>query len=522
MALDGLWAVICAGAVVAAGPTNPPAAPAGENRDSAIATNLAVQTALQQAREQLLHNDYRSAVYTLESQLPYINGNRTYLRELQNAYHGYIRELRLSKQYPEAARYLDRLRILDRGAPLDSTLTGTPSAPPPTVKAAVPAPTVRLKSEDDPFTTGSKQPPTPASVQSLLARAERAFADHNYPEARMLYEQVHEADHTATDSCRERWAYCKLHYVCQELKQSPSGTLPWSQLEQEVRSAIELAPKIDFGQQLLVELERRRGNGSTSALRQSGRNADGWCVTESANFRVFHNQDAQYVAKVAETAERVRTAMLQKWFAGVDDPWTPKCDLYLHATTADYEKATGQHNSPGHSFMRIENSRLVVRRIDLHCDDATMLTAVLPHETTHVVLAGAFGGQLVPRWADEGVAVLTEPAEMIERHRRNLVRCRQDNHLLPLADLLKMEDYPQPQYISAFYAESVTLVEFLTAQHGPQEFTLFLHDGLRYGYEKSLQRHYGFRNVAELEQRWGLYAFRDPAHLIDGVAQRSH
>ena len=41
--------------------------------------------------------------------------------------------------------------------------------------------------------------------------------------------------------------------------------------------------------------------------------------------------------------------------------------------------------------------------MDLHCDDANMLVGVLPHETTHVVLAGRFGRHLVPRGSDQGV-----------------------------------------------------------------------------------------------------------------------
>ena len=69
--------------------------------------------------------------------------------------------------------------------------------------------------------------------------------------------------------------------------------------------------------------------------------------------------------------------------------------------------------------------------MDLHCDDVNMLVAVLPHETTHTVVAGNFGDQPVPRWADEGMAVLTEPREKIERHLRNLPKYRDDRHCFP-------------------------------------------------------------------------------------------
>src|SRR5437764_613114 len=76
MARDGLLALLCAGCVIAAAPRGliPPAL--GEERNGAIAATLAVQTALQQGREQLLQGNPRAAVYVLESQLAHINGSR--------------------------------------------------------------------------------------------------------------------------------------------------------------------------------------------------------------------------------------------------------------------------------------------------------------------------------------------------------------------------------------------------------------------------------------------------------------
>jgi hypothetical protein len=40
----------------------------------------------------------------------------------------------------------------------------------------------------------------------------------------------------------------------------------------------------------------------------------------------------------------------------------------------------------------------------------------LPHEITHVVLADRFNTKPMPRWADEGMAVLTEPVEKKQAH----------------------------------------------------------------------------------------------------------
>jgi hypothetical protein len=150
---------------------------------------------------------------------------------------------------------------------------------------------------------------------------------------------------------------------------------------------------------------------------------------------------------------------------------------------------------------------VVTRRIDLHWEACNLLVAVVPHETTHVLLAGQFGEQPLPRWADEGIAVLSEPRDQVERHLRNLSSCRQQNSLFSVQQLMHLADYPEPSYIKGFYAESVSLIEYLSALKGPQELTAFLRDARKMGYEQSLARHYGFRNFDELQQRWTQRAF---------------
>jgi hypothetical protein len=350
-------------------------------------------------------------------------------------------------------------------------------------------------------------------ARTLIARAEQKFGDRQFPEARLLFEQANQADQTLalTQECRERWAYCKLYHVVEQLNQN-GGRPPLSELEQEVNTALQLAPRLDYGKSLLTEIQKRRDTGANPEVGKSDRslpikhnpqNADGWFVAETANFRIFHKQTEDLAEKVAQVAERTRLSMLRKWFGNADETWTPRCDLYLHATAQDYGKVTGYYNSPGHSSLKMENGRLVLRRIDLHCDDLNMLTAILPHETTHVVLAGQFGEQLVPRWADEGMAVLAEPKEKQDRHRKNLVQGYQDGVLFHVPTLFQMEHYPHtPRDVSAFYAQSLSFVEFLANRRGPQEFSLFLLDGMRYGYEKSLQRHYEFKSYADMEQQW--------------------
>src|SRR5207248_8894973 len=167
---------------------------------------------------------------------------------------------------------------------------------------------------------------------------------------------------------------------------------------------------------------------------------NGWSVSETANFRVFHRNMAQLAEQAARIAESTRWRMQQKWFGAVGDNWRVKCDIFLYPTAQDYSRATGQApQSPGHSSFDSPCGPGLYRKIDLRCDDPNLLGAVLPHETTHTVLVGNFGERFVPRWADEGMAVLTEPREKVERHLRNLPQHRSKGELFTLHQLVHME-----------------------------------------------------------------------------------
>ncbi len=231
---------------------------------------------------------------------------------------------------------------------------------------------------------------------------------------------------------------------------------------------------------------------------------DGWTQTETANFRIYHTQSREFAAQVATVAEQTRSRTAEKWFGGFKEDWTPRCDVMLYATAAEYSQATGiPAVSPGRSYIGMDGGRVVRRQMDLHCEDPTrLLRAVLVHETTHVVLAGQFGDQQIPRWADEGLAILSEPRATIDGHRRALQSCYHNSLLFHIRDLMQLADYPEPRRVAAFYAQSVSLVEFLSNEHGPTKFAPFVRDARKLGYEAALKRHYDYRSFEELEQKW--------------------
>jgi hypothetical protein len=236
---------------------------------------------------------------------------------------------------------------------------------------------------------------------------------------------------------------------------------------------------------------------------------NGWSVSESTHFRVFHEDTPKLAEKVARIAESTRAAVQKKWF-GKSSDWNSRCEIFLYPTADEYSWATGAPGvSPGHSSFRVDQGRVYYRRMDLRCDDPRFLQAVLPHETTHTVLAGMFGDQQVPRWVDEGIAVLSEPKAMIDRHLASLPGYQRDGVLFSTRDVLEARDYPDPALVGVFYAQSVSLVEYLSARN-PRKFIEFVRDGLQEGFETALSNYYNW-GYDDLEKGWEQHALA-PRH----------
>jgi hypothetical protein len=278
-----------------------------------------------------------------------------------------------------------------------------------------------------------------------------------------------------------------------------------------VSDGVRMAPKLkDWGDKLMARLAESAA--PAVSVRHTPRNGNGWAKAETTNFRIFHVQDEQSAEKIARVAEATRVGMTRKWFGEEPADGSPRCDVSVCPSGQGYAKATGAPpTAPGHSTIKQENGRVLERRIDLRGDDPNLLTGVLPHEATHVVLAGRFGQHYVPRWADEGMAVLSEPRDRINMHLRNLPKHRGDGTLFGVAELMRLNDYPEARRVGPFYAQSVSLVDFLCKKKDPATFAVFLREALDSGYEASLRRHFGYGSAADLERDWRQYAFGDGA-----------
>ncbi len=266
-------------------------------------------------------------------------------------------------------------------------------------------------------------------------------------------------------------------------------------------SAVTAATAAESAQPGPGALATPTGDGSTAAA-----SGGALQVHETVNFRIFH-ADARLAERAGEAAESVRAAQAKRWgSSALQKPWTPRCDLYLYPTGKAFAEATGQPaTSPGFSTMENNGNRITVRRVFLRADNPRVLAAVLPHEVTHVVLADLFIVQQIPRWADEGIAVLAEPSTEQNLRALDLHDSLAAGQIFELRKLMSVET-PEARDWSLYYAQSVSLTRFLVERGTPEQLIQFVRESHRKGIEPALRDVYRLGGFADLQARWQAYA----------------
>src|SRR3990172_6980668 len=172
----------------------------------------------------------------------------------------------------------------------------------------------------------------------------------------------------------------------------------------------------------------------------------GWQVYETKNFRLQYYGREQQLAELAKACEQSRQELRRTWLAIDDEAWAPKCDGFLYSNPADYSRCSGcPPDTRGTSNLEIGFGKVWNRRIHLRIDQPGYIEHVLPHELTHVVLADPFSSQQIPRWADEGIAMLNEPPQRRKELEQVLAKARRTGSTLPLRQLLTAQNHPPDQ-----------------------------------------------------------------------------
>jgi hypothetical protein len=428
-----------------------------------------------------------------------------------------------------------------------------PSTPPATEVLPLNDPPAQVEpSKDAPTTDPAVLPPTPSQlpVDDVL-RADAAFSNKDYREAGLIYSALAQKRQLPPER-REHWLYCRASEVVKQINARPSTSAEWAGINAEIDQIRAIDPKFYLGEYLRdLAAERQSGRKKTKPtstmvvrgsapeepvkdqpVRQAsnaappeasrapaappstpspssariGTSVGRWQTLDTANFRIYH-ADPTLAGKVARAAESARLQQSKRWGSPASRAtWSPLCEIYLYPSAKQYSQMTGQpEDSPGFSTMGMNAGQIISRRVNLRTDHPGLVQAVLPHEITHVILADFFTQQQIPRWADEGLAVLAEPADEQQRRAADLVGPLNANRLFAV-DVLMTMDYPDNRYWSLYYAQSVSLSRYLVEQGTPAQMVQFIQTSQQEGYEPALRRVYKIDGFRDLQDRWLAYA----------------
>src|SRR5262245_45534551 len=213
-------------------------------------------------------------------------------------------------------------------------------------------------------------------------------------------------------------------------------------------------------------------------------------ATHATQNFVVEAPTAEIARQVGQYAEQYRKEKAILWLGREMQPWGQRCPIQVTLTMGGAGGATSfafDHGQVWHQQMHVEGS---LERV---------LNSVLPHEVTHTVFAYHFRCPL-PRWADEGGAVLSEDDLERDRHDKMVRQILNSGRAISLRRLLVLKEYPSE--VMALYAQGYSVTSFLVGKSSRPEFLNFIADGMRSGWDAALQRHYQIRNVEELEQAW--------------------
>ncbi len=229
-----------------------------------------------------------------------------------------------------------------------------------------------------------------------------------------------------------------------------------------------------------------------------------WHAVETANFRILCFGTQGVSRDTADGCEKLRDKLAGQWLGRQPAPnWNPKCDIVLHATDEAYvrEVGGGGRNTVASALVDRKQGRIASRRIDVRSTQKNWLSTALGHELTHVVLADRFAARALPRWVDEGIAILADPTEKQSRHRGDLKSAIAARGEFRVLELITLADYPAAHRWGAFYGQSASLVQFLIDRSGEERFVEFVEVSFDRGYEQALQQVYQF-GIADLERDW--------------------
>ncbi|MBI3864952.1 MAG: hypothetical protein HY290_24005 [Planctomycetia bacterium] len=207
--------------------------------------------------------------------------------------------------------------------------------------------------------------------------------------------------------------------------------------------------------------------------------------------------------------ETLRRQLQETWFGKASGNWSPKCDIVVLPTVSEYSRTLGpgSEQSSGCASLDIEHEQVVKRRIDLRGDADDWLSAALPHELTHIIVADRFTKRQIPRWADEGMAILAEPLAKRARRSAAMQHALARQRPQTAGELMAIGQYPSGDRRDAFLGQSASLVAYLLEQGSPDKFLEFVERSATHDYDRALADVYQIASRNRFEVAWQAQMF---------------
>lgn len=213
---------------------------------------------------------------------------------------------------------------------------------------------------------------------------------------------------------------------------------------------------------------------------------------ETPNF-VVTAPSAEIARHVGELAEEYRRELAKEWIGEELPRWSEPCGLVVR---------TDRLQPSGHTSFVFNDGEVYDWEMIVQGPLETILESVLPHEISHTIFASYFRTP-VPRWADEGASLLAEDDAERARQRTLVRELLQNSRRIPLREMVTLAEYPQDhRRVLALYAQGHSVAEFLVLPGGRMRYLAFLKTAGRHGWDRALQRHYGFQSIEQLEGHW--------------------
>ena len=185
------------------------------------------------------------------------------------------------------------------------------------------------------------------------------------------------------------------------------------------------------------------------------------------NFVVRHRNGA--IARRVALAADYHTKRLYALYTGqqIGAVFDPPCRIELYVEGREFQKAEGQPSwSPACAKSKMGRDGKPILMWATYQKAPELVSSVIPHEMSHLVLRRVLPGLDVPLWIDEGLAIAQEPEYKKQYLLSGMLNAARMGKALPFETLLALDDYPHPGLIHTYYAQSMLATEVLLERGG--------------------------------------------------------